>query len=557
MKRIQKAAAWLLCLALLAPAFALAQGDYSAGTMMETVTGDSYAYGSQITAQLTFEQEADEQASRRAQAAFSLLSKSELTLSFYDDYGTARIHGALSLDGVELFEATVLLPQDGSMQLQTNLTGNTMLTLPAGTFGKTSSFQDVFYGSLMRRKTDVSLTEMTASERLRATASDVVILVFNHLLGWTSYQQMEREETLYVFDDTVLPATETRDAVEQRMIGTVYASEFTELIWNICATIDAEMGDFQQALADVLAERGVTRLQVRRVVDALFTKETIDPAVDFVQPTHAIPDDGAPCTYNDVSYFFKKLVKCTDAMWENCTEETLSLIVSYDANGRMVGFDAVLPKFTQELPYEGGYTWSLKRDEYEQETQTMHGELQLFEGNRVIGDAVAFLGQDVEGVCERSLAGTLDLANSGKGESYGIGLSGQTTRTLTSDGLKDGEALEGAGTLKLRVNGEEKELLSATAEGQMQTENGVTFLADGNLGLEIPLMPNLRMLVDLRTGTAEETSFVGGQALDLTQMTAEDAEQLADTVKQKVMAIGPKLMLHPGVIADFTKLISD
>ena len=560
MKLLKKGLVFALSLMLAAaPALSMAQGNYQAGGMLGTVTADSYAYGSQINADLTFESEAANSTSRRAQAAAALLEKCELSLSFYDDYGTARIHGLLSLDGIDLLEATVLLPEDGSVQLQTSLTGNNTLTLPAGTRGKSQNLQDMFYGSIMRRKTDVSLTEMTPMERLRATGSDVLILIFNHLLGWTSYQQMEREETLYVFDDTHIDATETRDAVEQRMIGTVYASEFTELLWNISATVDAEMGDFQQALADVLAEQGVTRLQVRKVVDALFTKETIDPATDYVQPTHAIPDDGALCTYNDISYLFKKLVKCTDAMWENCTEETLSLIVSYDENGRMVGFDAVLPKFTRDLPYEGNYSWSLVHDEYGQEQQTLHGELEVFGDNRVVGDAVLKLGRDVEGVCENSLTGALDVRNHADGgqTSRGIGVKGSLTATLTQDGSAEGEALEGVCALLLRGDGEEEEALSVTLEGSAKTEDGVTFTSEGIFRAEAPGLPTVTAKVNLHTSEAEELPFAGGQAIDLSNPGDEGLSTLKDAVKKKGASLLPQFMLHPSVLSNLSKLASE
>ena len=554
MKHLMKGLAWVLCFMLALPAFSLAQeGNYEAGQMTATVASDSYGYGQQINVDLTFETTEAQGVSKRLAAAASLLEQCEVSLSFYDDYGTAQIHGVFSLD------VTVLLPQDGSLQLQTNLTGNNTLTLPAGTLTQGGSLQDMFYGSIIRRKTDVSLTEMTPMERLKATGSDVMILVFNHLLGWTSYQQMEREETLYVFDDTHFDATETRDAVEQRMIGTVYASEFTELLWNISATVDAEMGDFQQALADVLAERGVTRLQVRHLVDTLFTKETIDPATDYVQPTHAIPDDGALCTYNDISYFFKKLVKCTDSMWENCTEETLSLIVSYDENGRMVGFDAVLPKFTADLPYEGSYSWSLVHDENGQEKQTIHGELELFDSNRLMGDAVLALGKDVEGVCESSLQGHLDLVNRANGQqtNTGLGVAGNLTSTLTQDGTTEGEAVEGALILSLRQDGEEDEALALTLESQTKTEDGVTFTLDADIGIEaVGLLP-VRANLNVTTSDPEELNFAGGQAIDLLNLSEENVDTLINTVKKKGTALLPQLMMHPSLLSNLTRLVSD
>ena len=219
MKIMRQWTAALLCALLaLTPVLSFAEGDYDAGELTGTVASVAYQYGQQINLKVNFDGVPSGD-SKRAKAISNLLSESELALSFYDDYGTGRIHGVFSLDGMDLLEGTLLLPADGSMQLKTNLTGSTMLTFPAGTLGKSMNWQDVFYGSIVRRRTDVSLEEMSARERLRATTSDMIVLLFNHLLGWTSARQMDREFSIYTeqeegdevekpfysFDDTLIP----------------------------------------------------------------------------------------------------------------------------------------------------------------------------------------------------------------------------------------------------------------------------------------------------------------------------------------------------------------
>ena len=299
MEIMKKSLAFLMtALLFFTPCFGFAEGNYDAGEMAKTLLSDAYAYGNQINAQITFDGAVSEDShSRRTSAVVSLLQKSEVELSFYDDYGTERIHASFTLDGLELVEGTILILPDGSIQITTSLTDNTVLTFPAGTIGNRSfDIMDFFYGSLMRRRTDKDLSEMSARERLKATASDELMLILDHLLGWVSYTQRERDDEFYMFDKTDIEETETRDAVAQRMIGQVYAAEFTELLWNIAATTDAKMGDFQQAIADCLAELGVTGLAVQQFTDKLFTEETIDPNKDFVTPTHALPKDGALCT---------------------------------------------------------------------------------------------------------------------------------------------------------------------------------------------------------------------------------------------------------------------
>ena len=572
---MQKRLAALALSALMAfmPALGLPEGDYDAGALTSTVAGVTYNYGNQINVTLTFDGQPDgKDASRRAEAAASLLEKSELQLSFYDDYGTGRIHAVYTLDDIDLFEGTLLLPEDGSIQLQTNLTGNYMLTMPAGTRGKTTNFQDLFYGSLVRRRTDISLSEMSAHERLRATASDVLILVFNHLLGWTSERQREREDwmadeevqasgeevpLLYAFDDTFFEETPTRDPVSQRMVGTVYAHQFTELLWNIMATIDAEMGDFQQAIADCLAEAGVTQRQTQEFADRLMPDIRIDPATDYVTPTHALRKPEDLCTKRNVSYIFKKLVKLTDKWWEGGTDNILSLIVSYDSNGRMVGFDATLPQFTECLPTEGNYSWSLHTDEYGQTLQTITGALKLTDSLWLKGDVSLNLGRDVGGVCDSRVAASVDLVDN-DGQGGGLGLDGRLTMELAQEESGgQAERLTGECALTARENGASAgSLLNGGLEGRTVTLDGTSFTTDAALTLAAENHLTVTMNVRADTSSADELSQTGGQALSLANLTAEELDQLKDTVRGKAMGMLPKLMLHPSVLNDLSKLIA-
>ena len=559
MKGFIKIQAFLLAaLFFLTPGFACAEANYEAGAMARTLLSDAYAYGNQIDVRVGFEEAAGASSSKRAAAAASLLQKSEIALSFYDDYGTGRIHASFTLDGLELLEGTALILTDGSVQVTTNLTGNTVLTFPAGTVGNRNfDIMDFVYGSLMRRQTEKDLSEMSARERLRATASDEMMLILDHLLGWVSYTQREREDEFYMFDKTDIEATETRDAVAQRMIGQVYAAEFTELFWNIAATTDAKMGDFQQAIADCLAELGVTGLAVQELTDQLFTEETIDPNKDFVTPTHALPKDGALCKKRNVSYFFKKLVKSCERIWDACNDEMLSLIVSYDYNGRMVGFDAVLPVFTEVLPYEGSFSWSLKSDEYGQATETTHGELQVFDGNRLIGDALLLKGRDVNGVCESGMNASFVVANRESGESSGYGMSGSlvavTSRTEQGTDL---ETLTADAHIFAKENENENSLLVADLEGTAETPDGTSAAVSTVANFSFSDLLNFSVHLTAETVQAEEMTISGGQALLVTELDEASISSLADTVEGKIKAMVPKLMLHPSVLTDLANLVS-
>ena len=458
-------------------------------------------------------------------------------------------------DDVTLLTADALVYEDGSVQMMTNLTGKLVLALPAGSLtAAENGLGNLFAGVPGKSAEDADFANYPAMERLQITLSDISVLVFSHLLGWTSATQMDTGE-LYTFDDTYYDETDTRDAVSQRMIGKIKADEFNTLFWNVSATICDEEGAFQQALADVLAQQGVTRYQMRQVIDSIFKDETIDPALDWVQPSHAIADDGALCTYDDVSYLFKKLVKFTDNVWEHSTDNVLGLVVSYDDYGSMVGFDATLPLFTEVLPYEGSFAYSVKHDENEQATTTSHGELQLYNDNRVVGDLTAKLGQDVDGVNESSINGYIDLRNTADDSSVGFGVNGASNFTVgTNDNGEDTEAFTGSIGLSLREDGENSRSVVAAFEGETATDgNGFTTAAD--VSIDVTDWARVTANVTLEQVDYEEIAFAGGQAIDLTNLSDDDIQQ----VKNEVLAQGAKislaLVLHPSVLADLMTVI--
>ena len=286
---------------LLSPAASLAESNYAAGELTTTAISDSYAAGNQLNLSTDFSLElgdvlqnlGDAKLQKKVNAVVSLLDKTELNMSFYDDFGTARIHLSLDIDGVTLLSGDALVYADGSVQIMTNLTGKLVLALPQGALSASSVGVDSLLSGVAGKSVDdPDFADYPAMERLQITASDISVLVMSHLLGWVSATQMDTGE-LYVFDDTYLDETDTRDAVAQRMIGTIKADEFNTLFWNVFTTICDEQEEFQQALADVLAENGVTRYQMRQVIDSIFQNEQINPATDYVQLSHTIEDDGA------------------------------------------------------------------------------------------------------------------------------------------------------------------------------------------------------------------------------------------------------------------------
>ena len=540
------------------------------GEVTTTAVNDAYVGGKQInlTADLALNaQDAqalaallgldEAQSEEKLAALSSIIDQCTLEMTFYDDFGTARISGDLKLGDVSLLSGTALIYEDGSAQVMTNLTGSLVLAAPAGTF-RTGSFDlmSLLYGDFyVERDESVPFEELPADERLRITVTDTIVMMFSHLLGWVSATQMDTEE-LYVFDDTYIEATDTRDAVAQRMIGTIRTQDFTKLLWNIVTTLRDDQGLLQQAIADVLAQNGVTRYQVRQVVDSLLTEETIDPALDWVQPSGSIPDDGALCTLDDISYFFKKLWKSVDKIWHENTHETMSMIVSYDDYGGMVGFDAEVPLITESWPFEGDFTYSIKTDENWQRLHTSHGELQIYNNNRLVGDLSIQFGEDVDGVNANHFNGQLDVVNQDSGASRGVGvLSDLTFTTGTTETGNQTEAFEGQAALQARADGESQNLLQATVSGETTAQDDGFSIA-ANAGLNVANLLELTADVSVVSGEYEEIPFAGGEAIDLSNVTPEQLQKIQDEVAGKVAVLVLSLSQNASVMDAMLKLLN-
>ena len=538
---------------LVSPIASMAESTsgFSAGDLTPTAIQESYAGGMQLNVSARLGLELEEgvmQESKRAQALASLLGKSTIELSFYDDFGTARVRGALVTEGVTLCKGDALFFEDGSMQLMTSLTGKYVLTLPAGTLSGDAI--------AVIERAAAGESDSTAMARLKEQTGELGISLLNMLLGWVSGTQVDTEE-LYVFDNTPIEATETRDEVAQRMIGTINTCDFMALLWNIVATIRDDEGEFLQAVADTLAEAGVTRYQVHKLTDELLTEETIDPATDFVQTTWAVGNDGSLCELNDVQYFMRKLEKSVDKLWDLSTDNKMSMIVSYDDNGGTVGFDAVVPLISEGWPFEGDFTYSIKTDEHGQRLHTSHGELQVYDNNRIVGNLNIQFGQDVDGVKQSSLAAVMDVNNSVSGASIGVGVSAGMTSTIgVSDTSEETEHFESNALLELRVNGEGIDFLSASLSGQ--TVLGAdTLTLDATAAGWLTGLGTLIVDAHVEQTDYEGEDFAGGIAVDMTSLDSEQLDAIQNEVVGKVAKLSMSLMLHPGVVADLTALVGN
>lgn len=544
---------------LLSPVSVLAEeSDYafSAGDMTATLISENYDAGEQINVTAVLGAElAEGISSKKAAALASLLGKCRIEASFYDDFGTDRIHAELLLEDTSLAAADMLVMEDGSIQMMTSLTGKYVMTLPAGTLMDgvldLNAGREFAYADINSEEYDA----LPLDDRLRIGFDNLSISVMSMLLGWVSKTQMEKGD-LYTTDDTYIEATETRDAVAQRMVGKILTGDFIGFLWNVTMTLRDEHYKLQQALAEKLGEFGVTRYQVHQLADRLFTEQEVNPQLDWTQPSTNILDDGTLCTKDDMRYFLVKLQKCIDDLWYETTYNNMSMIVSYDDFGQMVGFDAEVPQICYSLPYVGDFTYSIKTDDNWQRLHTSHGELQLYNDNRVVGDLDIQFGQDVDGVNESHFKGYADLLDQKNATSMGFGVDAALIFSKGTDDFGETELFEGSAVLNLRQNGDDMPAVGASISGQT-AENEDGFGIDATAALSVPEMGDVIANVRIERAEYEDIPFAGGIAIDLQNITDEQIETLKSEVMTKAAGLAVSLITKPSALSDLMTLMGE
>ena len=489
-----------------------------AGEVTRYAISDAYGYGLQINATAGFSVAGDGAGSAKIQLLESILSKTQIALSLYDDFGTARVRGNLMFDGASLFKLDAQIFGDGSVQCATSLTGDALLTFPAGTVTPEGiNFQKLTGSDSYITVDSEAFKALHPFLRLIMAVQDLDAMIVTPLLGWISGVQRETGE-LYVTDYTFKEATDTRDAVSESMVVTVTGWDFCTLFMNIMRTVRDEKGPLQHALADSLARVGVTRYQVRQVVDRFLTEE-MDPAEDWVQPSASVPNDGSLCTFDDVAYAVKKLTKSVDRILGDSTLQKLTMVVSYDDYNDLCGVDADVPEFSDVVPYEGFFNYSVKTDEHEQRAHTAHGELQVLDGNRVSGDLTALHGQDVDGVNQSNLHAHAGVNNEEKGAVLGLDVdAGLTFRT---DGGNSAETFDASAVLKLSFRDLEKQLFVNFSGGTAVEEDfGFTLAAQADAS--VPGLSSIAADIVVQTVQFDEEPVPAGVPVDMTDAAARE-----------------------------------
>ena len=216
-----------------------------------------------------------------------------------------------------------------------------------------------------------------------------------------------------------------------------------------------------------------------------------------------------------------------------------------------------MPQFTEVLPYEGAFTYSIKHDENEQPTLTSHGELQLLNERRVVGDLTARSGLDVNGVNDSGLNGYIDLKNTADGTSVGLGVNSAAHFVAEqNDEGADVESFTGSVALTYRDNGEDDGSLVAAVDGTTTTD-GDTFATSAGLSLTLSDEFKLNVNATLEQADYEEIEFAGGQAIDLTALNDDQLSQIKSEVTKQGAKLSASLVLHPGVLADLLTIVGN
>ena len=118
------------------------------------------------------------------------------------------------------------------------------------------------------------------------------------------------------------------------------------------------------------------------------------------------------------------------------------------------------------------------------------------------------------------------------------------------------EHFTGSVALSYRDNGEDEYSLIAAVEGNTKTD-GDAFATLADVSLTLTDIFKLGANVTLEQADYEEIEFAGGQAIDMTQLTDAQLDQIQNEVTQQAAKLSASLVMHPGVLANLLTLVSD
>ena len=163
----------------------------------------------------------------------------------------------------------------------------------------------------------------------------------------------------------------------------------------------------------------------------------------------------------------------------------------------------------------------------------------------------------VNGVKDSSLNGYLDLKDTKADTAMGLGVNSVSHFVVEpDDDGADVEHFTGSVALSYRDNGEDEYSLIAAVEGNTKTD-GDAFATLADVSLTLTDIFKLGANVTLEQADYEEIEFAGGQAIDMTQLTDAQLDQIQNEVTQQAAKLSASLVLHPGVLANLLTLVGD
>lgn len=370
--KIRRFAAVLLAMLLgLCPVGSLATG-FTPGDTLPTLFVENVAAGREISATMTVDISKLTLVDVNIEAISALLQAMEVEVRYYDDFGTACVNMTLRMSDTEIMSANARIEADGTVTMTTNLVKDKTLVLP---------------GEWLKQLTGAE--NGPAVQALIDYMPMAYITYFYRLGGWVSNTQMYRED-LYVSVDEEQPATDARDEVSQAMHYRVYNEDFLELLESVTFYFRDTDPEFKQAIADALAEMGVTRGQLREVFDTLFTREDLNGPDHWITRTEYLKPEqlAAPVEFSDIHYAATRMAFSVKTCQEEVIEGVTDFIVSEGTDYQTVGFDGTMPQMWKDFPFENGaFTYNRKTLEGEGVHHTAQGHMDLISsGYAVDGD---------------------------------------------------------------------------------------------------------------------------------------------------------------------------
>ena len=507
----------------------LAEGSYASGDITMTALSESLEAGNQIhfTCSLDMEGVQNEQVKK-------LLDLFYVDGSYYLEDMGQRLDLSLLINEKEYVTLQALIMNNGSVQFMSNLTGSTVYLVPAGTeTSNTGAVSGV-------HSTDPDFRKIPARQRVMICAQEATIPLWGSFLGWISshsHHEEHEEKPFYWFDNDFIDATDTRDEVYQTMHSQARADEILGLPWNMLTTLDSsDCKELRVAVADFLAENGVTHRMLREVVDTLLTKEQMDPAEDVVVLTHALPDPDGPCYHDDIDYCLKKIIKSVETIWEESIDQNLvTLKMGYGESGNVVGLDIDMPRLSTEVPYEGSFHYSYKTDDDWQQHYLVAGDLLTYNDLRVVGTISAQDGEDVDGINENYLDMKLQLVNDKTGASDDLDLHAGIRFTASEDA--DATYIEEYdGVVDLtQISGEAKTTLAnVTLTGKTLAQVG-TMSTAAAVKIPLPEVGTLVLNVNAKQAPVEAKTFPGGEAVNILNIGKDELNKQIQTAATNLM----------------------